>query len=112
MVSDIDPEDFYSDKYQTDLHARYHAAHAVIMASDYANLQEDIDSGKVWGLGSGAVAYAMKALLIGAVLAPPEAGVDADGERVPSALSLLDGRGSVAQAEAYAAAAAAETDDP
>ena len=72
MAGDIDPEVFYSDEYQAALEARYHAAHAVIMASDYASLQEDIDSGRVWQLGGGAEAYAMQAVLIGAVMAPPE----------------------------------------
>jgi hypothetical protein len=97
---------FYGDDHQADLKAGYEAAHAVIMAGPYASLQTDIDDGSVWEMGSGGVEYAMNALNIGAVLAPPSPVINADGDEVPAYWQLGVGRGSVAQAEAYIAAAA------
>jgi hypothetical protein len=101
---------FYGDDHQSDLKARYAVAHAVVMAGNYASLQTDIDDGSVWEMGSGGVTYAMNALNIGAVLAPPNPGTNADGDKVPAYWQLGVGRGSVSQAEAYIAAAEADPD--
>jgi hypothetical protein len=93
--------------------ARYEAAHAEIMKSDYKNLQTDIDSGAVWSVGAGAVKWAMHSLLIGAVMAPAEETWHPDGPtRIPTVWELdrENGRGSIQGAEAWIAAAKAEAD--
>jgi hypothetical protein len=87
------------------MQARYEAAHAQIMKGDYKNLQTDIDSGAIWSMDDGAVALAMKMLIVGAVMAPAEETFHPKGPRIPTVWDLNgdDGRGSIQGAEAYAA---------
>lgn len=89
----------------TELRARYEAAHAKIMAGDWANLQADIDSGAVWSMGEGAVALAMKMLTVGAVMAPSVPTKHPEGPAIPVVWGLdgENGRGSIQGAEAYIA---------
>lgn len=87
------------------MQARYDAAHAVIMAGEYASLQTDIDSGAVWSMGDGAVALALKLLTVGAVMAPAQETTHPEGPKIPT-VWILDGengRGSIQAAEAYIA---------
>jgi hypothetical protein len=100
------PEEHYGDAYQAALKVRYEIAHATILHGPYASLQLDIDSGRVWELGTGAVKYAMHALNLGAVLAPPNTQHTPDGDEVPAYWELGVGRGSVPQAEAWIVATA------
>jgi hypothetical protein len=88
-----------------DMQARYAAAHAEIMKGDYKLLQTDIDSGAVWSMGDGAVALAMKLLIVGAVMAPAEETWHPEGPRIPTVWELdgENGRGSIMGAEAYIA---------
>ncbi|MDT5067248.1 MAG: hypothetical protein QOK02_3403 [Mycobacterium sp.] len=88
-----------------ELPARYAAAHAVIMVGDYASLQADIDSGAIWSMGDGAVALALKLLIVGAVMAPSDETFHPDGPRIPTVWTLdgTNGRGSIQGAEAYIA---------
>jgi hypothetical protein len=92
------------------MRARYEAAHAEIMKGDWKSLQTDIDSGAVWSMGDGAVALAMKMLIVGAVMAPAEETVHPEGPKIPT-VWILDGengRGSIQGAEAYIADQAAK----
>jgi len=88
-----------------EMRARYEAAHAEIMKGDWKSLQEDIDSGAVWSMDDGAVALAMKMLIVGAVMAPCEETFHPKGPRIPTVWELNgdDGRGSIQAAEAYIA---------
>jgi hypothetical protein len=104
-MSDTDPNEQHSDEHRAALQARYEAAHAEIMNGDYANLQTDSDSGEIWSMGDGAVALAMKLLIVGAVMAPAEETVHPKGPRIPTVWGLdgENGRGSIMAAEAYIA---------
>jgi hypothetical protein len=88
-----------------ELPARYAAAHAQIMAGDWASLQTDIDSGEIWSMDDGAVALAMKMLIVGAVMAPSEETTHPEGVTIPTVWTLdgTNGRGSIQGAEAYIA---------
>jgi hypothetical protein len=88
-----------------ELRARYEAAHVKIMAGDWANLQADIDSAAVWSMGDGAVALAMKMLIVGAVMAPSVPTTHPEGRAIPVVWGLdgENGRGSIQGAEAYLA---------
>jgi hypothetical protein len=90
---------------QDELPARYAAAHAEIMAGDYASLQTDIDSGEVWSMADGAVALAMKMLTVGGVMAPSVETTHPEGVTIPTVWTLdgTNGRGSIQGAEAYIA---------
>jgi hypothetical protein len=109
-MSDTDPNVHYADEHRAALKARYEAAHAVIMAGDYKSLQTDIDSGAIWKMADGAVALAMKLLIVGAVMAPAEETFHPKGPRIPTVWDLNgeDGRGSIMAAEAYIANEAAK----
>jgi hypothetical protein len=110
-----DPNDRYYEHYaeanQAALKVRYEIAHATILAGPYASLQRDIDSGRVWELGTGGTKYAMHALNLGAVLAPPTTQHTPEGAEVPAYWELGVGRGSVPQAEAWIAATQAAVDE-
>lgn len=88
-----------------ELPARYEAAHAEIMAGDWASLQTDIDSGEIWSMADGAVALAMKMLIVGAVMAPSEETIHPEGATIPTVWTLdgTNGRGSIQGAEAWIA---------
>jgi hypothetical protein len=88
-----------------ELRTRYEAAHTKIMAGDFANLQADIDSAAVWSMGDGAVALAMKMLIVGAVMAPSVPTTHPEGPAIPVVWGLdgENGRGSIQGAEAYIA---------
>ena len=98
-------EEIDMTKRTKELQARYEAAHAKIMAGDYANLQADIDSGAVWSMGEGAVALALKMLIVGAVMAPSVPTNHPEGPAIPVVWELdgENGRGSIQGAEAYLA---------
>lgn len=87
------------------MRTRYEAAHAEIMKGDYAGLQTDIDSGAIWSMDDGAVALAMKLLIVGAVMAPAEDTWHPKGPNIPTVWTLdgTNGRGSIQGAEAYIA---------
>jgi hypothetical protein len=88
-----------------EMRARYEAAHAEIMKGDWKSLQTDIDSGAVWSMGDGAVALALKMLIVGAVMAPSEPTTHPEGSKIPMVWVLdgENGRGSIQGAEAFAA---------